>query len=778
MADFEELKQLLTHLLTNRFSPKPHYIRGLMGDGRGNVEVPDKPDKIFARFNRGSTEFFEVFNRTVNPVDGWPILIGELPWQPGLTQVVDTDWAAYEQSGWGQNLGDTSAHAPTHEWPDTSPGSDPISIYTRAIIPLRAYVAGSGTTTVFVNSYEYDPSGTVWGGVPGIDLQPIINVTTTGTMRYAGIYLDVSNNTLGVVTGNTTVHTPALEPPLVSFPAGVLPSARIRLYGSQTSVTEADIVDARRLFTPFVTGTSSGLSGVAPRPGKVNLLDSSGSVAVEYNTFTAAVAAAATGDTIWIGIGGSFTCDDETAIANVDVIGMGLELTTLTTTSETNCLNLAGFNTVENLTVNNASTSGTAYGIRVTGSGCVLRDVGGFADTTSGAGQGSRVETGDVTVYGGEFSGTDTASAGGDIIVVTGATATLHGPRLLNNVIGGDGTYTGNVVDSKGRDAGKTVTNSSGATALPGDVGYLDSSGEYQTTTTAEFFNGTMAAVAIGGPGGDKIFIRDKGNVTLNYTGSDPTTSHILTTSTTAGSVQARSGMHPAIVAIPTATGSDGEVEAVLYMNRRDVEAGSDNLMLKQFSIDSTVPSWDGTINDGAPTTSPVTVSTVTGNINTITPDSSSDEFKLVLRNTTQGNEALIDSVSGNDVTFVDDTPLSSWTNGDTVDIQSDENTTDGYATVDLSQSTSVPALATMIWLQIGFRNSNSLTASLSTWHPYETFSSTKQISIEPQNTAQQFRVPQPITLIERRFTRRLTGSGSGAIRYQARLLGYRVATP
>lgn len=254
MSEYDELVDSLRRLLTEKFSPKPEFIRGLLGDGQGNVEVSGRSDKSYVRFARGSTEFFEIFNRTVTPVNDWPVLIGELPWQPGLTQVVDTDWSVYEQSGWGDNLGNTSPHAPTHEWPDGSPGSDPLNVHLRAIVPGRAYLSSTGTTTIFVNSleYEYNETGTVWAGTPGIDLVPVISDTVTGTMRYAGVYIEPTTNALTVITGSTTVYSDALTPPLVSFPGGVVPIARVKIYGGQAAISEADITDAKRPFNPTI----------------------------------------------------------------------------------------------------------------------------------------------------------------------------------------------------------------------------------------------------------------------------------------------------------------------------------------------------------------------------------------------------------------------------------------------------------------------------------------------------------------------------------------------
>lgn len=279
MSSYNELVAILKELLTNRFYPKPDYIRGLLGDGQGNVLVPNRPDYNYVRFNRSSTEVFEVFNKEVSqPVDGWPVLIGEFPWSPGLVQVVGTDWAAYSQTGWGNDVASIQTHAPTHEWPNFAPGSDPVNVYLRAITPMRTQAFASGSSAVIVTAYEYDWStGTsyLWPGVPPLSLGAAI--PPTGSMRYMGVYLDPVTNTLGVVTGAVTVYTDALEPARPAWPRNVFPSAYVRLYGGQGQINERDIRDARRLwdistmFTgtvglpiPIVTGSYLGSLGGNP----------------------------------------------------------------------------------------------------------------------------------------------------------------------------------------------------------------------------------------------------------------------------------------------------------------------------------------------------------------------------------------------------------------------------------------------------------------------------------------------------------------------------------
>lgn len=250
MSNYQELVTILKELLFNRFYPKPQYIRGLLGDGRGNVLVPERPDYNYVRFSRASSETFEVFNKEVSqPVDGWPVLIGEFPWTPGLIQVVATDWSAYAQTGWGDEMASIQAHAPTHEWPNFIPGSDPLNVYLRAITPMRTQAAASGSTSVMVTAYEYDgATGTnyAWPGLPELALGAA--TPSTGTMRYMGVYLNPATNTLGVVTGSTTIFTDALEPPRPAWPRGVMPTAYVRLYGGQSQINERDIRDARRLW--------------------------------------------------------------------------------------------------------------------------------------------------------------------------------------------------------------------------------------------------------------------------------------------------------------------------------------------------------------------------------------------------------------------------------------------------------------------------------------------------------------------------------------------------
>lgn len=225
---------------------RQNFIKGYLGDGQGNVLVPGRDDYHYARFTREGADFFEIFNKNTPAINNLPVLIGEYEWQPGLTQIIGTNWDAYVQSGWGEQA-QSNAHAPSHEWRDGSRGSDSINVYSRAIAPGRGYIVDGEPTTFYVNSVEYG-TGTVWPGTPGIDLSGAL-VLSTGSARLMGVYINPDSNALGIVTGTQSVYTPAIDPPLVKFPANVIPIARVLNYGGQAAFAENDIRDARRWLT-------------------------------------------------------------------------------------------------------------------------------------------------------------------------------------------------------------------------------------------------------------------------------------------------------------------------------------------------------------------------------------------------------------------------------------------------------------------------------------------------------------------------------------------------
>lgn len=273
MTKFNELTDALRNLITQRVQAKIEYTHGLLGDGLGRVKVPGRSDFVFVRPDRFSTRTAEIFNKRVTGPDGTPVIVGELPWEPGLTQVVDIDWETYKNAGpgWGNDFGGVGYHGQGHEWRDAAPGVDTFNVYRRQFGDLKTYPFSSGSTTVNVSSYSFNHLGSMksW---PGSSEFPLANAVpaSTGTARFALVYWSPASGTsgyLGVATGTLSLDTETeiLSRPLT--PPGTIPSAYVRLAGGQTSITEFDIYDAREPWQPgiaFGTGNSLIHAGLIP----------------------------------------------------------------------------------------------------------------------------------------------------------------------------------------------------------------------------------------------------------------------------------------------------------------------------------------------------------------------------------------------------------------------------------------------------------------------------------------------------------------------------------
>lgn len=250
--EFEELVLFLRHLIQEVIQSQYSYTAALLGDGNGNIDVPDREGFSYVRPDRASNRFVEMLNKTVVGGDGLPIIIGRYPWQPDVRQVVSVDWASYLDVGWSDEFGGLGKHGTSHQWADGSlKGTDAFHVYTRQLYALRAEPAGSS----YPLSVQVRPYGQkVQGGYKYWPSTSILNLTglvpsSTGTSRYALVYWNPLSGgpygSLGAVTG--TLAYGAGVPARPVAPDGTIPSAFVYLEGGVGALDNTMFYDAREL---------------------------------------------------------------------------------------------------------------------------------------------------------------------------------------------------------------------------------------------------------------------------------------------------------------------------------------------------------------------------------------------------------------------------------------------------------------------------------------------------------------------------------------------------
>lgn len=161
----------LRHKLRKALSAKQNvlpYWPALLGDGDGTIKVPDQPGYVYVRIG---DEVHKIRNKRVAPrFDGMPVLIGSLPEEPEITQVVSVNQAMAEKLS---NMMDyLSEHGETHRWfPGTA--SDPIWVEGYQIMPGRL---GPASSSVSVTVYPF-----------------VIYVGRVGWLRIGPAFLDLSS---------------------------------------------------------------------------------------------------------------------------------------------------------------------------------------------------------------------------------------------------------------------------------------------------------------------------------------------------------------------------------------------------------------------------------------------------------------------------------------------------------------------------------------------------------------------------------------------------------
>ena len=190
---------------------------------------------------------------------------------------------------------------------------------------------------------------------------------------------------------------------------------------------------ARKVFESYGLGGTdniSSLGGAWPPPGACKI------GAFDYATIVAACAAAVTGDLIKVGEG-TFA-EDFTLHDGVELIGSGINITNIASSTAGATLTIAGNSSLRDFTINND----TGLGITCAGSGVILNNVnvsGGGAEFTDGNATMTDCNCGDL-----KLSGSSTIFVfGGEIETLTiGASATLKINSTVLATVSNAGTIT------------------------------------------------------------------------------------------------------------------------------------------------------------------------------------------------------------------------------------------------------------------------------------------------------------------------------------------------
>lgn len=193
-------------------------------------------------------------NYRVNPIADTPVIVTTTRKPPPRLMIESIDdTAIVDGDSTDVGLFSLPPHAQTHRVPsDTNPGDDPLYIYQAALKPLK--IEGNSTNlTVSIGGYKY-----FYDGVPQTFQPTTLDLTSyvpaSGYVRNIILYFDAVSAWVSVVAGSAVVYGPAMPVPYPTLPdTAYIPCAVIKLVGSQTAVTPADITDIRPLFDAIDT---------------------------------------------------------------------------------------------------------------------------------------------------------------------------------------------------------------------------------------------------------------------------------------------------------------------------------------------------------------------------------------------------------------------------------------------------------------------------------------------------------------------------------------------
>lgn len=221
------------------YQPKPYWFKATVGDGDGNIEVPDKPGYIYV------TDLTDVVHKAFNraaPVDreGILVAVGYDPQDPSRLAVL---WLI---NPWVQeSLPGLPGHHRTHEWL----GSDQVTISAMQFLPGLVRTLTGTSMVVGIWPFPLKLADGTAKRIPYREVNLTSNIPVSGA-RWVLITFSLTTGATVLQNGSTVASISILG--ATDIPAaddGYITLAAVSCYAGQTAVvqnaTRNDIVDLR-----------------------------------------------------------------------------------------------------------------------------------------------------------------------------------------------------------------------------------------------------------------------------------------------------------------------------------------------------------------------------------------------------------------------------------------------------------------------------------------------------------------------------------------------------
>lgn len=290
MDNTEKLRRKVIGMLQDRLDARePTLVRspGVLGQNndQGTATVPGKPGYCYIRMGNDETRAI-VFNNRTPHTNGLPVIAGFDPAQKSLFQVLSARHVYDNTQTLPPGLG---PHHASHEWGNSDGGDDIVYSRLRQILDCLVFKTAPETMTVNIADglYVIDQAVFYYGGGT-LDLTSYIPgsgyVWVTLAMNPSGLYA------VGGVAGNIVLYS--------DIPAALYPEdwriAAVRLHDSSTTIT--DWPDEKMIVDLRYAGNRKSDTGY-----KIVLYSGGWTeYAADDTGMALAIAAAVSGDTIWV----------------------------------------------------------------------------------------------------------------------------------------------------------------------------------------------------------------------------------------------------------------------------------------------------------------------------------------------------------------------------------------------------------------------------------------------------------------------------------------------